>query len=394
MNYSNFKGTKTWLAALIFSAVAGTATASVTEPGLDSGMLDAMKRDLSLDDGQVHRLIELEKLALDLTEEARDTFGDRFAGGWIERDDAGEFRFVVAIAGDSRGVDAVTGAHTRQVVHSLIDLDATLANLDETAFGARGVLQPQLQGVHSWGIDLASNSVVITIAPDAERNATEFVANSKVDADRVRFEVSEGVPTPAVDIYGGRQWNGCSVGFAVTRGSTQGFVSAGHCGRRGTAVRIAGVTVGSIQGSNFPGVDYMWANVRNSPTDRLWGLVTRYNTGGYAEVRGSSQAAVGASVCRSGYRTGWRCGQITRTNVTVNYAQGAVRGLRQASACVGTGDSGGSVISGTQAQGLTSGGSFTSGKTENCTNPASQRVVFYQPVNPALSAYGVRLVLR
>jgi streptogrisin C len=92
---------------------------------------------------------------------------------------------------------------------------------------------------------------------------------------------------------------------------------------------------------------------------------------------------IGASVCRSGRTTGWRCGVIQARNVTVNYAQGAVFGLTQSNACAQAGDSGGAWISGNQAQGVTSGGSG------NCTTGGT---MFFQPVNEILGAYGLSLV--
>ncbi len=48
--------------------------------------------------------------------------------------------------------------------------------------------------------------------------------------------------------------------------------------------------------------------------------------GGTVAVKGSTQAAVGATVCRSGSTTGWHCGQIQGFNSTVRYAEGSVSG--------------------------------------------------------------------
>jgi streptogrisin C len=100
-------------------------------------------------------------------------------------------------------------------------------------------------------------------------------------------------------------------------------------------------------------------------------------------------AAVGSSVCRSGSTTGWHCGTIQATNQTVNYGGGdIVRGLTRTNVCAEPGDSGGAYVSPNgatrvQAQGFTSGGSG------NCTSGGT---TFFQPVNEALSRYGVSLV--
>jgi hypothetical protein len=104
---------------------------------------------------------------------------------------------------------------------------------------------------------------------------------------------------------------------------------------------------------------------------------------GDVTVTGSTAASVGSSVCRSGSTSGWHCGTIEATNQTVNYSEGTVSGLTQTNACAEPGDSGGSWVSGSQAQGVTSGGSG------DCTSGGE---TFFQPVNEILSAYGLSLV--
>jgi streptogrisin C len=169
----------------------------------------------------------------------------------------------------------------------------------------------------------------------------------------------------------------CSVGFSVVGG----FVTAGHCGGAGSpTLGFNNVSQGTFQASRFPGADYAWVKVNSNWTPQPW--VNNY-AGGNASVAGSSEAAIGSSVCRSGRTTGWRCGTIQAKNVTVNYSQGAVPGMTQTTACAEGGDSGGAWISGDQAQGVTSGGSG------NCTSGGT---TFFQPINPILSTYGLTLV--
>jgi streptogrisin C len=108
----------------------------------------------------------------------------------------------------------------------------------------------------------------------------------------------------------------------------------------------------------------------------------RGSGGANITVRGSTQASVGSSICRSGSTTGYRCGTIQQHNATVRYAQGTVTGLTRTSACAEPGDSGGSFISGSQAQGVTSGGSG------NCSVGGT---TYHQPVNEILSVYGLTL---
>jgi streptogrisin C len=142
--------------------------------------------------------------------------------------------------------------------------------------------------------------------------------------------------------------------------------------------------MGTLGGSTFSLLgDYGKVDV-TSPVWTLAGTVNRYG-GGDLAVKGSIEAPIGASVCRSGSTTGWHCGTIKAKNQTVIYINGgAVGGLTQTDVCAEPGDSGGSFITGTgQAQGVTSGGSG------DCTSGGE---TYFQPVNEALSAYGLRIV--
>ena len=174
-------------------------------------------------------------------------------------------------------------------------------------------------------------------------------------------------------IGGGR----CSIGFSVNGG----YVTAGHCGSAGQATSgYNQVAQGTFQASSFPGNDYSWVAVNSNWIPQPW--VNNYS-GGNVTVAGSTEAAVGAAICRSGSTTGWHCGSIQAKNQTVNYAQGTVYGLTRTNVCAEPGDSGGSWLSGQQAQGVTSGGSG------NCSTGGT---TYFQPVNEILTAYSRQLV--
>jgi streptogrisin C len=100
-------------------------------------------------------------------------------------------------------------------------------------------------------------------------------------------------------------------------------------------------------------------------------------------VAGSTEAPIGAAVCRFGSTTGARCGTILAKNQTVNYPEGTVTGLTRTDACAEGGDSGGSWLTGDQAQGVTSGGSG------DCTVGGE---TFFQPVNEILQRNNLTLL--
>jgi streptogrisin C len=169
----------------------------------------------------------------------------------------------------------------------------------------------------------------------------------------------------------------CSIGFSVYGG----FVSAGHCDQHTGAVYGWDHSyIGNFQGSSFPDNDYSWVNVGSGwwtvPVVLGWGTVSDQL------VRGSAEAPVGASICRSGSTSHWHCGNVLAKNETVNYSQGAVHQMTKTSVCAEPGDSGGSFISGDQAQGVTSGG------WGNCSSGGE---TWYQPINEILNRYGLTL---
>ena len=378
------------LVTALIAAVAGSAGAAENEIQINPGMAAAMKRDVGISAEQLPGYFRTARETLVKEVQAKQQFGSNFAGGWLERGANGTFKYVVATS-NARAA-RIPGAEVRQVSYSLRQLEETMSGLNDIR--ARASDGRKLQGVQSWYIDVRTNRVVVSALPGAMLKAADFVAVSPANVDTIRFETAQGTAMTAANVFGGIQYGSgggsCSIGFSVTRGATKGFATAGHCGSAGTGVSLSGVGVGSVQASIFPNSDQAWANVRS--IDTLYGLVNQYN-GFSSVVRGSIEYGVGTAICRSGYASGWRCGTITATNVTVNYSVGPVYGLRQSNACLTQGDSGGSWIVGNQAQGVSSGGQLGAGSPplSNCqfANPVS----FYQRINPILSAYGLSLVL-
>jgi streptogrisin C len=335
------------------------------------GMVEAMRRDLRLSDDQIAARLAAEAAAPVVEKHLRAELGADFAGAWIP---AGATRLTVAIT-DAGAAPAVrtAGATPKVVDRSAGDLAAARQQLDKNAAQAKGT------AIRGWYVDVAANRVVVTTAPGQAADARAFAKQS--GAGTVTVVETAEAPKPMYDIRGGDQYviNGntlCSVGFSVAGG----FVTAGHCGGvNSPTLGNNNVAQGTFAGSSFPGNDYAWVRTNGNWTPQPW--VNNY-AGGNVLVAGSQDAAIGSSVCRSGRTTGWRCGTILGRNETINYAQGAVSGLSRSNACAEPGDSGGSWISGNQAQGVTSGGSG------NCSSGGT---MWFQPVNEILSVYGLSL---
>ncbi len=365
-----------WLAIAAATITLGTlspapAQAAAPTIDMDPGMLSAMKRDLKLDDSDIAARLRTEAAAPVVERRLKAKLGSAFAGAWIPE---GAARLTVAVTDASQAAAVrAEGADPRIVARSGSDLTTSRTALDKHAKSARSSV------VRGWYVDTPNNRVVVTAAPGAAAAARSFATASGAGAVTV-VESSEQ-PKPMYDTRGGDQYviNGntlCSVGFSVAGG----FVSAGHCGGTGSpTLGYNNVSQGTFAGSSFPGNDYSWIRTNGNWTSQPW--VNNYS-GGNVVVAGSNEAAIGSSICRSGRTTGWRCGTLLGRNETIVYAQGAVSGLGRSNACAEPGDSGGSWISGNQAQGVTSGG------TGNCSSGGT---MWFQPVNEILSVYGLSL---
>ena len=349
----------------------GAAAAPAAKAGdtASSPLVAAMQRDLGLTEAQVRSRLTKEDAAARTDHHLKNTLGSAYAGAWLT---AGAEKLIVAVT-DARAATAVTtaGAQATVVARSVAQLDGVKAGLDKAT-----KLAPR--SIAGWHVDVTTNTVVVTTQDAAA--GTRFVKASGVDSSAVKVVTSAESPRLLYDVRGGDAYymgGRCSVGFSVSGG----FVTAGHCGDPGTATQgFNRVAQGTFQGSSFPGNDYGWVRVNTNWTPV--GVVNNYS-GGTVAVAGSQEAVVGASICRSGSTTGWHCGTVQAKNQTVNYAEGSVSGLTRTNVCAEPGDSGGSWLSGSQAQGVTSGGSG------NCTSGGT---TYFQPVNEILQAYNLTLV--
>lgn len=387
----------------------GQANAANGDVEITTEMRLALQRDLGMMPARIPQYFRAEKRMPEAERKARSAFGARYAGSWLERNRDGEYEPVVAVAGAREAVNAgALGARVRVVAHSLAQLQTTQSRLDGAAKALRAAgrgrkLDPS---IHSWHVDPISNRVVVTTDRGARSAAIDFVAASGADANTVRFVESDFRPQLAqqatFDIRGGDfyrlpNFSACSIGFAATLGDANGFITAGHCGTDNlTVVNSAGQSLGYIFDSVYPGNDFAVVhNTNPSGIPRPW--ANAYAFGGNLNIRGTMPAAIGAAICRSGFRTGAHCGTLLATGVTVSYGDDLVFNLSSTSVCVGQGDSGGPFATPDgQAQGVTSGGRFAPDTTENCTTPFPPigHSSLYQPLQPILDAYpGLTLVL-
>ncbi|MEV0019658.1 trypsin-like serine protease [Streptomyces tendae] len=339
-------------------------------------MLSAMERDLKLAPGQAKARLVNEAEAGTRAGMLRNTLGDRFAGAWVSGATSAELTVATTDAADTAAIEA-QGAKAAVVGKNLAELRAVKEKLDAAAVRTRTRQTPV------WYVDVRTNRV--TVQATSESAATAFLTGAGLSGEDVGVRVSPDQPRVLEDLVGGEAFYindqaRCSIGFSVTKDDQQGFATAGHCGDPGaTTTGFNEADQGTFQASTFPGKDMAWVGVNPD-----WTATpdVKAQDGEKIQVAGSVEALVGASVCRSGSTTGWHCGTVQQHDTSVTYPEGTVNGLTETTVCAEPGDSGGPFVSGTQAQGTTSGGSG------DCTNGGT---TFYQPVNPLLSDFGLTL---
>ncbi|GIM89444.1 S1 family peptidase [Paractinoplanes toevensis] len=351
----------------------GASTKSDVAPQI----LAAMARDLGLDGDQATARLKRSEWASGVSARLAAETGSDFGGAWLATD--GTTLKIAVTDPDAEAAVRKAGAVPVLVKRSEQTLVTAKEKLDAALSDATGLT--------SWYVDVATNKVVVVAKPGAATEAKKLARSAGLASDAVTVTTSKASPKTLADIRGADAYfiaveggtARCSIGFSVEGG----FVTAGHCGAVGdkTFANAQGTAQGTVAASVFPGnADMGFVEVGAGFTPRA--VVNDFD-GNELPVAGSTEAPVGAAVCRSGSTTGTFCGTILAKNQTVVYPEGQVTGLTRTNVCAEGGDSGGPWLSGDQAQGVTSGGSG------DCTVGGE---TFFQPVNEILATNDLTLV--
>ncbi|MBO2446310.1 alpha-lytic protease prodomain-containing protein [Actinomadura barringtoniae] len=342
--------------ATVICATAATAAAALS--AAPAAQAQAAAPAIQSDNGQVATALATK-------------LGTRSAGSYLS---GGKLVVTVSDTGAAATVRAA-GATPRTVARSGAALNKVSSAINRSV---------KVSGT-SWGVDAASNQVVLSYDDSVTGSALAKVrAAAAKQGSAVRLEHVAG--TFRTLIAGGQaiytSSARCSLGFNVKNSAGANyFLTAGHCTNIGATwwTNSSHTTViGSRAGTSFPGNDYGLVRYTGSVT----ASGTVYTYSGSQDITTSGNAVVGQSVRRSGSTTGVHSGTVQAVNQTVRYAEGTVSGLIKTNVCAEPGDSGGSLYSGSTALGLTSGGSG------NCSSGGT---TFFQPVTEPLSAYGMHV---
>ena len=354
------------------------AAAQAAPSGWSTAMVDSMARSFSLTHAQAVQRLQAEASAQATAGRLSRTLGARAAGSFI---DSASGALVVNVLDFAAAAQVRAGGATPRVVrHSMARLDQVKAALDRVR-GATGT---------SWAVDVQSNAVVVNLPRGSGGAGTAaLLAKARSFGSAVRVVRTAG-PVSTQAFFGGQAiltgGSRCSAGFItrVPASGNQYVVTAGHCTNIGTNwTTSSGQTIGATAASRFPGDDFGAIRIANPAALQPQGGVL--NNGAFQDITGSTRVAVNATVCKTGSTTGTTCRRVLQYNTTVNYPQGTVFGLTTTNVCTQPGDSGGSLFAGTQAQGVTSGGTVGS-----CSQAGFRS--FFQPADEILRVFGLQLV--
>ncbi len=371
-------------AILMFGPTMAVADAAPA-PGADlpAQLIEAVTRDLKISPEEYLRRADVAQQVAAFSTTAQRQFPQVFGGAWL----ADNGKAVVALA-QGPGAD-----EARRAAESAGFEVRNVAKSEQTLRGEKSAFQTWLDAqpaavsalVRGVVIDTVNNAIAVRV-DQVGLPLPSFIdpARVVVTAPPVAGEQAQLQATPVAgagdgtlaggdgyaSIYG-RTSLRCSLGFNGTdRGGNVVNITAGHCNPdlgsagSGDAAGVyelngdrAGAQLGSFQKSVLGNQDYSIIKVNDGARGRFENNLVRAGGGAPIAVEGVAIPVVGAPVCKSGARTGFSCGVVNAVDQTVQVGDRQLTQSFSANICALPGDSGGAVVTGRLALGISSASS-------------------------------------
>ncbi|WP_405178652.1 S1 family peptidase [Nocardia sp. NBC_01377] len=380
----------------------GSASAEAPEQlsaeNLPAELVQAISRDLNLTPSEyldrAAQAQELGRYARDFRSQRPDTF----AGAWIGTDG----KPVVAVtSADAARIASADGYQTRISAVSANNLEHSLTQVNQWIATLPRDLS---EAINSVAIDILNSQLVLSIANTPAGhvlNLPTLIANVKVilspggggpvERRPMGGDTYISAPTSLHDTSL-RGVDVCSFGFNSVDASGNALnISAGHCDPNlSKANQQASVYLPNIRDiTNSPevgtfftaelggqsGLDYSVIRLNSRAVEAGMDQPSvRGANGTTLNITGTAEPVTGAPVCKSGQSSTFTCGFVVADRVetqlyTADGESKTVRGFAS-SACTLGGDSGGSIVTGTLALGITSGSNAAD--APNCTEANTQ----------------------
>ncbi|WP_278261877.1 S1 family peptidase [Nocardia sp. AG03] len=381
----------------------GPATAEPDAPlqlaadALPAQMVTALSRDLGMTPveylDRAARAQQLRQYATDF----RAANPDTFAGAWLTP----EGKAVVAVTDAETGkLAAADGYQTQLAPISANGLEGALVQLSQwIASLPREISEP----ISSVAIDTLNSQLVLNVAntPTGHLlNLPTLIATIKVVLSPGGGGPVERRPmggdtyiTATKDLHDTslRGVDVCSFGFNATDDAGSALnISAGHCNPNIDNGGTAPVYVPNVRDiPNSPEVGSFAHSVLGGPAALDYSVIrlneravnagmdqprVRGAEGTTLTITGTAEPVTGAPVCKTGQSSTFTCGFVSADHVetqlfTAEGVSKTIRGFAN-SACTLGGDSGGAIVSGTLALGITSGSNAAD--APNCAEANTQ----------------------
>ncbi|MGW4088581.1 trypsin-like serine protease [Nocardia sp. NPDC004750] len=404
-------------AILLFGPTAAVATAQPDHaPGLPAELVAAVTRDLKISPDEYLHRAELAQQVAAFATTAQRQYPAVFGGSWL--DDAG--KAVVALAQGPGADEAKKAAESAGFeVRNVAKSEAALRG-EKSAF--ERWLEGQPESVRSLVrgavVDTVNNAIavrvdqvglpmpnfidparVIVMAPPVAGEQGTLQAGDIAGDARGALAGGDGYASVA-----GRSSLRCSLGFNGTdRNGNTVNITAGHCNPdipsagSGNAAGVydingdrLGAQLGVFQKSVLGEQDYSIIRINDQAKDRFANNGVRAPGAAPIPVEGVATPVVGAPVCKSGARTGFSCGVVNAVDQTVQVGARELTQSFSANICALPGDSGGPIVTGRLALGISSASSvadYPICEIPNLIGALTGNVpqLFAQPVHVVLS---------
>lgn len=363
------------------ASIAQADPAPVQAGDLPAELVDALHRDLQITPERFLRDADTSQALAQFAETAREKFAQVFAGVWLDDEGTPTVGLTEGEGYDEARADAEDAGFTvTRADSSEAALENELSALNDWLATQPPAVADVVRGV---AIDIVNSDVVVRTDDVAALNLPDFL-----EGVRVLFAPSELTPEPAADLqpvagigapgalHGGDAYaalgagNGlrCSLGFNGRNSSGNPVnITAGHCdpnrSQAGTewASNVyqllgedLGQHIGTFAKTSLEGSDYAIIRPTDEARGRFENNGVRVPGAAALPITGIADPVVGAPVCKSGLRTGYSCGVVTGTGQTVEIGQRVLTNGFATNLCALQGDSGGALVTGTLALGISS----------------------------------------
>ena len=375
-------------ALLLLGPITAVANAEPTASGVSDQaarlpveLAEALQHDLALTPAEYVSRSELAQKLAEFATIARVQFPDAFGGVWLNEVGAA----IVALADGPNKADARTAAEkagftVQDVAQSETSLRTEISALNDWLDSQPAGVADLVRGI---AIDVVGNGIALTADTTAGLALPDFLKSTVVHT-----AAPITVPPILADLIpatgsatgdaalGGDGYNAmsgyfgfkCSFGFNGTDASGRTVnISAGHCdpNRAGAGTEHAGEVfplvnnqpgprVGYFAKSRFDQQDYSIINIDDNAKYRFDNNSIRVPFNRSVNIDGVADPVVGAPACKAGSTTGYSCGIVTSVDRIAHVEGQELVNLFTTDICVLQGDSGGPIVTGTRALGITS----------------------------------------